>query len=205
MIRTNTTRSLLLAVLASLLAVPGAAQQATPAPALGGPAIPGVCLLSREAVFANAAVGKAASGRIAELTRAAQAEVDQQRGPLEAEAKAVAALGQDAKAKERRDALAIRWQALQHQAAHGSREIEATRAKALALVADEAQPVIAKVYSAHKCGLLFDRGAALGGNFANDLTADVVTALDAKITTIRFEREKLPQPAEGSPAPGAAG
>lgn len=202
MIRTNMTGAVVLAALASALAGPAAAQPAAPAPALGGPAIPGVCLLSREAVFANAAVGKAVSARIAELTRAAQAEVDQQRGPLEAEAKALAALGQDAKAKERRDALATRWQALQRQAAHGSREIEATRLKALARVADEAQPAIAKVYTAHKCGLLFDRGAALGGNFSNDLTADVVTALDAKITTIGFEREKLPQAPQGAAAGG---
>ena len=207
MLRINMTLSMFIAVLASSsLAVPVTAQQAAPAPALGGPAIPGVCLLSREAVFANAAVGKAASARIAELTRAAQAEVDQQRAPLEAEAKALAALGQDdAKAKARRDALATRWQALQGQAAHGSREIEATRAKALARVADEAQPVIAKVYAAHKCGLLFDRGAALGGNFSNDLTADVVTALDAKITTISFGREKLPQPTEGAASRGSSG
>lgn len=206
MLRMTITLPMTIAVLASSsLAVPVTAQQAAPAPALGGPAIPGVCLLSREAVFANAAVGKAASARITELTHAAQAEVDQQRGPLETEAKALAALGQDAKAKERRDALATRWQALQRQAAHGSREIEATRAKALTRVADEAQPVIAKVYAAHKCGLLFDRGAALGGNFSNDLTADVVTALDAKITTIRFEREKLPQAVESASASGAVG
>ena len=207
MLRINMTLPMIIAVLASSsLAVPVTAQQAAPAPALGGPAIPGVCLLSREAVFANAAVGKAASARIAELTRAAQAEVDQQRAPLEAEAKALAALGQDdAKAKARRDALATRWQALQRQAAHGSREIEATRAKALARVADEAQPVIAKVYTAHKCGLLFDRGAALGGNFSNDLTADVVTALDAKITTISFGREKLPQPTEAAASQGSSG
>lgn len=207
MLRINMTLPMIIAVLASSsLAVPVTAQQAAPAPALGGPAIPGVCLLSREAVFANAAVGKAASARIAELTRTAQAEVDQQRAPLEAEAKALAALGQDdAKAKARRDALATRWQALQRQAAHGSREIEATRAKALARVADEAQPVIAKVYTAHKCGLLFDRGAALGGNFSNDLTADVVTALDAKITTISFGREKLPQPTEAAASQGSSG
>lgn len=203
---TSMTRSIIIAVLAaSSLAVPATAQETAPAPALGGTAIPGVCLLSREALFANAAIGKAASGRIAELTRAAQAEVDQQRGPLESEAKALAALGQDAKAKERRDALGTRWQALQRQAAHDSREIEATRAKALALIADEAQPVIAKVYAAHKCGLLFDRSAALGGNFSNDLTADVVTALDAKITTIRFEREKLPQAAESASGSRTAG
>ncbi|NIJ39294.1 Skp family chaperone for outer membrane proteins [Sphingopyxis panaciterrae] len=193
--------SVILAMLAaSSLTTPIAAQQ----PALGGPAIPGVCLLSREAVFANAAVGKAASARIAELTRAAQAEIDQLRGPLETEATAIAALGQDAKAKARRDALATRWQALQSQAAHGSREIDATRAKALARVADEAQPVIAKIYAAHKCGLLFDRGAALGGNFSNDLTADVVTALDAKITTFGIERERLPQLPDNAAPRGAA-
>lgn len=198
MIRIITTSVILLA----LAAAPVAAQQAAPAPALGGPVVPGVCLLSREAVFANAAVGKAVSARIAELTRAAQAEVDQQRTPLEAEAKALAAQGDDAKTKPRRDALATRWQALQRQAAQGSREIDATRTKALARVADEAQPVIAKVYGERKCGLLFDRGASLGGNFANDLTAEVVKALDARITTIQFEREKLDQPAAERRSPG---
>ena len=182
-----------------LFVVPATAQPPAPAPALGGPAIPGVCLLSREAIFANAAVGKAVSARIEELTRAAQTEVDQQRAPLETEAKALAAQGSDAKLKERRDALGTRWQGLQRQAAHGGREIEATRAKALARVADEAQPVIAKVYADHKCGLLFDRGAALGGNFSNDLTADVVKALDARIATLSFDREKLP-PAVGGEA-----
>lgn len=202
MIRMNMVRAASLAVMVSAVTAPILGQPVAPTPVLGGPVVSGVCLLSREAVFANAAVGKAVSARIAELTRAAQAEVDQQRGSIEAEAKALAAPGQDDKAKERRDALAVRWQALRDKAAHGSREIEATRVKALARVADEAQPVIAKVYAAHKCGLLFDRGAALGGNFSNDLTPDVVTALDAKITTISFEREKLPSSAEGETPPG---
>ena len=196
MIPMNMVRRAALAMMISPFFAGPAAAQPAPAPAFGGPVVPGVCLLSREAVFANAAVGKAASARIADLTRAAQAEVDQQRAPLEAEAKALGAQGADAKTKERRDALAVRWQALQRQAAHGGREIEATRAKALARVADEAQPVIAKVYADRKCGLLFDRNGVLGGNFSNDLTADVVKALDAKITTFSFEREKLPQPAE---------
>lgn len=198
MIRIITTSVILL----SLAVAPVAAQQVAPAPAFGGPVVPGVCLLSREAVFANAAVGKAVSARIAELTHAAQAEVDQQRTPLEAEAKALAAQGDDAKTKPRRDALATRWQALQRQAAQGSREIDATRAKALARVADEAQPVIAKVYGERKCGLLFDRGALLGGNFANDLTAEVVKALDARITMIQFERERLDQPSAERNSPG---
>ena len=76
------------------------------------------------------------------------------------------------------------------------REIEATRAKVLAQIATHAQPVIATVYGQHKCGLLIDRNSVLGGNMANDLTPDVVKALDASISTITFNRETLPaQPA----------
>lgn len=174
----------------------GGAQPVPAAPAatpLGGPVVPGVCLLSREAIFANAAVGKAASARLADLTRAAQAEIDTQRTPLETEVRALEGQPENAQTRQRREALATRWQALQQAAAHNSREIEATRAKALMRISTEAQPVIAHVYGQKKCGLLFDRGAALGGNFANDLTGDVVRGLDARLQTISFERERLPQ------------
>ncbi|EQB01614.1 hypothetical protein L288_17745 [Sphingobium quisquiliarum P25] len=169
---------------------------------LGGPAVPGVCLLSREAIFANAAVGKAASTRLQELTRAAQTEVDAQRTPIETEARALDGQADSAEIRQRRTQLAQRWQALQQQAAHDSREIAATRAKALERIASEAQPVIAEVYGKKRCGLLFDRSSALGGNFVNDLTPEVVRRLDMKIQTITFERERLPeqQPAAAPPA-----
>jgi len=200
-------------ILAALLLIPASVAAAqtvggsAPAPAaqparqpLGGPVVPGVCLLSREAIFANAAVGKAASARLAELTRAAQSEIDAQRTPLEAEARALESQPDNAENRQRREALAANWQELQRQAAHSSREIDATRAKALERIANEAQPVIAQVYGQKQCGLLFNRGAALGGNFANDLTADVVRGLDARIQTITFERERLPQQQPGAPA-----
>ncbi len=170
---------------------------ASAAQPLGGPVIPGVCLLSREAVFANAALGKAATARLQELARTAQAEIDTERSSLEAEAKALQGQPDNAQTKSRREALAARWQTLQLKADHNSREIEATRGKALERIATETQPIIAQVYAQKKCGLVLDRGTVLGGNFANDLTADVVRGLDAKITTITFERERLPvkQPA----------
>lgn len=177
-----------------LSAASAGAQTAPGAPAaqpLGGPVVAGVCLLSREAIFANAAVGKAATARLQELTRTAQAEIDGQRTPLETEARALEGQPDNAANKQRRQQLGVNWQALQRKAAHNGREIEATRAKALERIANEAQPVIAQVYRARNCGLLFDRNSALGGNFANDLTADVVKGLDAKIQTITFERERL--------------
>lgn len=170
-----------------------AAQTPTPAQGLGGPVIPGICLLSREAIFANAVVAKAATTRLAELTRTAQAEIDQQRTPLEAEVKSLEGQPDNAQTKQKRDGLAIRWTALQRKAAHNSREIDATRAKAMERISTEVQPVIAQAYTSRKCGLLLDRNASLGGNFANDLTADVVKGLDAKLQSFNFDRERLPE------------
>lgn len=197
---------LLSAVPATAAQTVGGSGAAAPSPApaaqpLGGPVVPGVCLLSREAVFANAAVGKAASARLAELASIAQRDIDAQRQPLENEAKTLEGQADKPQLREQRERLATRWQDLQLQAAHVSREIDATRAKALERIANEAQPVIAQAYTAKKCGLLFDRNGTLGGNFANDLTPDVVRLLDGRIQTISFERERLAKPAPGAAAP----
>ncbi len=179
------------------LASPALARQAA-APAaqpLGGPVVPGVCLLSREAVFANAAAGKAASARLTELARTAQAEVDAERAPIEAELRVLEGQPDGPARRQKAEALNARWQPLQQKAAVISREIEATRAKAMERIANEAQPIVAQAYAARKCGLLLDRASALGGNFANDLTAEVVKGLDQRMSTITFDRERLAQPA----------
>ncbi|WP_254798598.1 OmpH family outer membrane protein [Sphingobium sp. AS12] len=176
-----------------IIPVPSAAQSADAQKGLGGPPIPGVCLLSREALFANAAVAKAATARLSELTRAAQAEIDQQRAPLESEAKALQDQPANEETKRRREALATRWAALQRQAAHNSREIDATRTKVMERVTTATEPVISQACTSRKCGLLLDRSATLGGNFTNDLTAEVAMGLDAKIQSISFERERLPE------------
>lgn len=180
---------------ASAQTIGGARQAAAPAPAqsqpLGGPVIPGVCLLSREAVFANAAVGRVATARLAELTQAAQAEIDSERAPIEAAARALEGQAETDQLRAQAQTLSQQWQALQQKAAHNGQEIEATRMAVMERIANEAQPVIAQVYAQHQCGLLFDRVSALGGNFANDLTSGVVAALDARISTISFDRERL--------------
>lgn len=182
-------------LVAAAIASPAEAQQAPATQPLGGTAIPGLCLLSREALFANAAVGKAASARLAQLTQEAQAEVEAERRPLDAEIQAFqaeAAKLTPAQRSQREQALQPRVQAVQDKGQLRGREIEATRTKALGQLAGYAQPIIASVYTQHKCGLLIDRNSVLGGNMTGDLTLDVVKGLDAKITTITFNRESLP-------------
>jgi Skp family chaperone for outer membrane proteins len=174
---------------------------AAPAPAsaqtLGGAQVPGVCLLSQQAMVTNAKVGQAATARLKVLAEQAQAEVDIERKPITADAQALQ--GQQATLKpqeyqQKQQALAQRLQALEQKARQRSQEIELTRQKALVKISEEAKPVIASVYKEHKCGLLVDRNAILGGNMGGDLTADVVKGLDGRISTITFDRETLPAP-----------
>lgn len=209
-----TTSSLRIATLvAASLSLGGAAlaptalAQSAPPPAadaaqgLGGPLVPGVCLLAREAVIANSKVGVAAAARLKQIAAEAQAEIDAERKPLEAQATVLRAQSPTLTPDQRRaqeKALSDKFAPIQAKADLRSREIERTRAKAIEAISAQAQPVIAAVYKDKGCGLLFDRASVLGGNYGNDLTAAVVSGLDAKITALDIRRETLP------PAPAPA-
>jgi Skp family chaperone for outer membrane proteins len=198
--RPNVLRPAAIALIAAL-ALPqlAAAQAAAPTPANGlGGVVPGVCMLSQQGVLTNAQVGKAATARLQVLAQQAQAEVSADKSALDADIRAFQAgraAMKPADATAKQNALAARERALQQKAAVRNREIEITREKALARIATEAQPLIAQVYKARGCGMLMDRTSVLGGNSANDITIGVIAALDAKMTTITFDRETLAQPA----------
>jgi len=194
------------AVDAPTAAAPSAASPSASAPApaaggFGGPLIPGVCLLSREAVLSQSLVGQAATARLRQLGLKAQANFDAERRRLEGEAKALQ--GEQAsippqQIQHRQQLLQARAQAAQAEAAQVSRELEATRTKATGVIEQAVQPVVLAAYQAKGCGLLLQREAVLGGNLANDLTTAVIHGLDAKMTTITFDREHLPPaPASG--------
>jgi Skp family chaperone for outer membrane proteins len=199
-------RTLLSVATVSLLALPFAAAHAQSGGAPStGPVVPGVCMLSREAVFANAKVGLAASARLKQLTEQAQSQIQAERAPIDADVQAYrtqqASLSADQR-QAREQALAQRMQKVQADQALVERELEATRSKALQQIGQYAQPVIVSAYASKNCGLLLDRNAVFGGNMANDLTPAVVSGLDAKVTTISFNLETLPVGApNASPTP----
>jgi Skp family chaperone for outer membrane proteins len=195
-----------LAALLALASAPALAQQ--PAPSLGGPQVPNVCLLSRQAVLSNSKVGLAATARLKGLADQAQADIDAQRNDLARQAQALQAQHatlQPADFQQRQQALGRRLKDLEAQAQLKSRQIELTRDKALGQIAQDAQPVVAEVYRAHGCGLLIDRNSVLGGNMAGDLTAAVVQGLDAKVATIAFDLAALPAGGAAQPAAMPAG
>jgi Skp family chaperone for outer membrane proteins len=191
----------------ALMAPAALAATTSPEPAgstgLGGPLVPGVCVLSQEAVLSNAKAGVAASQRLAALAQAAQAPLQTERAAIESDSKALEAQKATLPAadyKQRRQALAQRAQAYQAEQQQLSRRVEATREGAIRQIDLAAQPLAADAYHAHNCGILFNRNMVLGGNMGNDLTPDVVAALDAKLTSITFDLAPPPAPAGAAPA-----
>ena len=195
------TRAILVGLAAGLIAAPSvwAAGEAAPAPvaapappAMTGPLVPGVCLLSNQGLVSRSKIGVAASARLEQLTHAAQTQFNGEKASLEARAKALSAKRATlppAQLQAQGQALNQRYQALQAQASVRSGQLDATRAKATARVIDAAQPFVAQAFAAHGCGLLLAREAVLGGNLGNDLTGEVVTAMDTKATPITIELE----------------
>ena len=192
----NLLRSSLLASLvtvAGLSALPVSSVHA--ADNLGGNPVPGVCLLSREAVFAQAKVGQAASQRLNQLAEQARGQLINQRKPIDTDIQAFeqkAPSLTEAQRKEQGAALQQRMQAFQAQAGELGQRVQLTRAKAMERIGKEAEPLVASSYTSHHCGLLLNRDSVLAGNMANDLTTDVVQGLDRKLTTISFNLEPLP-------------
>jgi Skp family chaperone for outer membrane proteins len=188
-------------LVASLITVTGLAalpvSRAHAADELGGSPVPGVCMLSREAVFAQSKVGQAASERLGQLADQSRNQLATQRKPIEADVQSFqqkeASLSEAAR-KQQGEALQQRMQAFQSQASELNERIQLTRTKAMQRIGEEAQPLVSASYKNHHCGLLLNRDSVLGGNTTNDLTADVVHGLDGKITTISFNLEPLPSP-----------
>ena len=161
----------------------------------GGNPVPGVCLLSREALFAQAKIGQAASQRLSQLAEQANSQLETQRKPLDADIQSFQQTSpslSEAQRKQQGAALQQRMQAFQTQSGETNQRIQLTRAKAMQSISEEAQPIIASSYTSHHCGLLLNRDAVIAGNMANDLTGEVIQGLDRKITTLSFNLEPLP-------------
>lgn len=195
--------ALAIATSASAQTAPAAAA-APAAPAVThGPALPGVCIFSDKRAVGQSLVGKAVDARLKTIAQQVQAELNGERTALETEAKALeakrATLAQDAQ-EQQGAALQVKANAWQRKAQLRQKEYEATEQKALSRVYQELNTPITQVYQAQKCSILLDRESVMFANPAMDITDGVVTALDARIKTLTFDRERLDQQVPGAQA-----
>ena len=188
-------------------AAPAAARPAAPAAAAAapamthGPAIPGVCVVNGERILVESAVGKAVAARLQQLSNVVRAELTAEQDALVKDAQAFqtarATLAQDA--IDKRDAdLQVRNNALQRKAEQRQRELQATQPKALGRLTTELAPVDIQVYQQRQCSLLLAAEAVMASNPSMDISPVLITALNARIQTLTFERERL------DPTPAAA-
>ena len=191
-------------VVAIAMSTSAMAQTAPAAPAIShGAPITGVCIFSSQRAVGSSAVGKAVDARLKTIIAQVNAELTGERTALDNEAKALeakkATLDQGA-LEQQAAGLQVKANAWQRKGQLRQKEVEATEQKALSRVYQELDPAIKQVYQQRTCGILMDRESVLLANPAMDITDAVVVALDARIKTLTFDRERLDQPAAGAQA-----
>ncbi|MBO9709385.1 MAG: OmpH family outer membrane protein [Caulobacter sp.] len=195
-----TTSGLVALAMASGAFAQAAAPAAAP-PVTHGPALTGVCIFSSQRAVAQSQVGKAVDARLKTIIQQVNAELTAERTGLDNEAKALdakkATMDQNA-LEQQAAALQVKANAWQRKGQLRQREVEATEQKQLARVYQELDPAIRQAYQAKTCSILIDRESVLLGNPAMDITDQVVAAVDARIKTLTFDRERLDQAAPGA-------
>ncbi|OYX31277.1 MAG: hypothetical protein B7Y99_10415 [Caulobacterales bacterium 32-69-10] len=194
------------AAAAAAAAPPTGAGSVSATPPPGAP-IPGMCVFSLDRTVAQSTVGKAFVARMQQLQAQAEAELTPERTALQTDANTLqgqrASLAPEA-FQQRAEALNARIQAYGQKEQLRSQELEATQQKNLQRIAAEVNPLLVGVYSTRRCAVVFNAEALINVNPAMDISDDVVTALNGKMTTISFDRERLDQQAAAAGAPAAA-
>lgn len=193
-----------LAGLCALIAAPAFSQQPqqvpTPSLDLGGK-INGLCMLSQSQLIGQSKAGEAANARMQQLAQQAGREISTKRDAFSKKVQSFRQQQQTMQPQQREDEqkkLQAEAQSIQSEGNQLEQRLRLTRARALGRIVQTAKPLVVAAYKSHGCGVLMDRdGAVLGGNDVNDLTDEVIKALDKKMPTIKFSLAALPKQSSG--------
>ncbi len=171
------------------------ASAATQTPLTQGPAIPGVCIYSNTRVLETSTVGKAYASRMQQLRAQAAAELSNQQTQLQTEEKALvgkrATLNQD-QFTQQAQPLQLREQKLSQTADLRSKELQATAIRQQQRLGAAIEPLVRTAYESHHCSVLLSGDTIMAANPSMDLSDEVITALNGRMTTITFDRESVP-------------
>lgn len=181
---------------AALTVLASTASAQTPAPTPAGPALPGVCILSKDKMIFGSVVGKYVVSRLDQLKAQADAELNSENASIVNDAKTLE--GQQASLpadqyQQRGGLINQRINALQRKAQLRSREISATQEKAFSHISTEVDPIIRGVFVQRSCSVLLDGAALIYPAPAMDVTDAVIRGMDSKLQQFPFDREHLDQ------------
>jgi outer membrane protein len=170
-----------------------AAAAAAP-PIVQGPPIAGLCVLSVQEAVATSTVGQYVNTRMQQIVASVKAELAPEDTGISNDGKALEAARPTLDAatfQSRGQALQARVDALRQKADLRQREIQLTERKSFNRIAQELDPIARQLYQQHRCSVLIDKGSTMMTNPEMDITAQAVTALNARITQFTFDREHL--------------
>ncbi len=176
-------------------ATPTAATPSTEPPLPQGPGITGLCIYSNAQALAQSTVGKAYATRMQQLQAQAAAELSGQQTSLQTQEKALVAkratLSQEQFAQQAQP-LQTQEQALNQTADARTRDLRYTAARQQQRLAVVLEPLVRNAYVAPRCSVLLHGATVMAANPDMDLPPEVKNALNAKMTTITFDRETAP-------------
>jgi len=206
-IRTLAVAGVAAGALLGLSGLAGAQPAAPAAPATPqiqithGPVIPGVCYFNEQATIGKSLVGQAVVTRLQQLVGQVRAEISPQEQTFATDARAFEAARAtlDAPTAQKRAAdLNLRRSNLDHLETQRQQELEYTQQHQLSRIDAELAQVLPGIYQTQHCSILINGQAVIFANPGMDLTNAAVTALNARIQTLTFDRETPPPQTGGA-------
>lgn len=192
----KTSHVALFAAAVAILGGPAFAQQTPESiPTPTGAQVPGICMMSSEALYTGSQLGQFIELRINQIGAQSIAELNEGGSALDAdrlnlrsriEAQGEAALESEVAAFNQRVQQYLQLREVR------AAEVERTRQLAQQRFGDEARPVLIQVSQSRQCAFVMEMDTLIIPDPRADITRDVVTALNAKISQFSIEKAVMP-------------
>jgi Skp family chaperone for outer membrane proteins len=146
-----------------------------------------IVIVNSEQLFAQSKVGQSVRTQIQALAKKLQAEGKSKEEALKDEAKKLGeqrALLSEADFGKKVQAFEQKQQDTQRAMQQKSQELQLGSNKARGEIEAAIRPIFADIMKAHGANILLDQSVVLAGGVDLDVTAEVLKALDAKLTTV---------------------
>lgn len=159
-----------------------------------------VLVVDTAKIYTDSAVGQHIERQIATMANSTMTQLEAKQTPLQTRGKSLITQ-MDGKTREQiaSDAALVSElqkqqkdeMQLQQEAAIAQREIQVAKIKAVQLVDAKVSSIIQKIVTERNADIVLDRANVIYGAPA-DITTDVISRLNAEMTTVPVVREKLP-------------
>lgn len=170
-----------------------------------GPLVPGLCILNRDGLVATSTVGQYVARRLEELEQQVNTEVTAAGTKAQTDLRTLegqrASIGDQNYVNQARQIAAGFEQLREIRTA----ELRETAGRAENNILQQATPLIVDSFKAKNCSLILNAGSVVMSADAMDITEDVRTRLNAKITQFPIERVQIQLQQQGAAPPAAGG